>query len=137
MSLFYCVRGMLILLYRYEPGSICSLKPQTSEEEIQTFLNLNGLEEKADQPFVIHNLDTGKPTSHPACCAVESDQMPSDQPIPLHLPRNKPTTLRRILRDHVDVRQSPRKSFFEWMARFTDSDLERERLEEFLADPVS
>lgn len=63
--------------------------------------------------------------------------MPPDQPIPLHLPRNKPTTLRRILRDHVDVRGSPRKSFFEWMARFTESDLERERLQEFLADPVS
>ncbi|KAJ9116945.1 hypothetical protein QFC22_004603 [Naganishia vaughanmartiniae] len=42
----------------------------------------------------------------------------------------------RILRDHVDVRQPPRKSFFEWMARFTTSELEKERLEEFLADPV-
>ncbi|GHJ86425.1 hypothetical protein NliqN6_2827 [Naganishia liquefaciens] len=100
----------------YDPGSICSLKPQSSEEEIQTFLSLNGLEDAADQPFVIRPLNP-------------------DQPIPLHLPRSKPTTLRRILRDHVDVRQSPRKSFFEWMARFTESDLERERLEEFLADP--
>lgn len=63
--------------------------------------------------------------------------MPSDQNVPLHLPRKKPTTLRRILRDHVDVRQPPRKSFFEWLARFTTSELEKERLEEFLVDPVS
>ncbi|KAJ9101001.1 hypothetical protein QFC20_005285 [Naganishia adeliensis] len=101
----------------YAPGSIASLKPQTTEEEIQTFLSLNGLEETADKPFVIRSLD-------------------ADQSVPLHLPRKKPTTLRRILRDHVDVRQPPRKSFFEWLARFTTSELEKERLEEFLVDPV-
>lgn len=63
--------------------------------------------------------------------------MPLEQTVPLHLPREKPTTLRRILRDHVDVRQPPRKSFFEWLARFTTSEVEKERLEEFLVDPVS
>ncbi|KAJ9122725.1 hypothetical protein QFC24_004154 [Naganishia onofrii] len=78
---------------------------------------MNKLEEEADQAFVIQPIDT-------------------DQQVPLHLPRGKPTTLRRILRDHVDVRQPPRNPFFEWMARFTTSELERERLEEFLADPV-
>lgn len=54
------VESLTIPWLRYAPGSISSLKPQTSEEEIQTFLSLNGLEDTADQPFVIQSLDTGK-----------------------------------------------------------------------------
>jgi hypothetical protein len=124
---------------RYQPGSIASLKPQTTEEEIETFLNLNGLEDAADKPFVIRSLDAGELANASIIALVRllSGRTSSDQSVPLHLPRQKPTTLRRILRDHVDVRQPPRKSFFEWMARFTTSELEKERLEEFLVDPVS
>lgn len=54
---------------RYQPGSIASLKPQTTEEEIETFLSLGGLEDSADTPFVIRSLDAGKPSPCPPCLA--------------------------------------------------------------------
>lgn len=61
-----------------------------------------------------------------------------DQPIPVHLPSSDTsTTLRRLLTSHLDLRSSPRKSFFEWLRRFATDEREQERLDEFLADPVS
>lgn len=61
-----------------------------------------------------------------------------DQPLPIHLPpSDRPTTLRRLLAHHLDLRCSPRKSFFEWLRRLSTDEREQERLDEFLSDPVS
>jgi sulfite reductase alpha subunit-like flavoprotein len=60
-----------------------------------------------------------------------------DQPLPLHLPpTGQTTTLRRLLTYHLDMRGSPRKSFFEWLRRLSGDEREQERLDEFIADPV-
>jgi hypothetical protein len=37
----------------------------------------------------------------------------------------------------LDIRCSPRKSFFEWLRRISVDEREQERLDEFIADPVS
>jgi sulfite reductase alpha subunit-like flavoprotein len=60
----------------------------------------------------------------------------SDQPLPSHLPTGV-TTLRKLLTEHLDMRCSPRKSFFEWLRRISPDDFEQSRLDEFIADPVS
>ncbi|KAK4685770.1 hypothetical protein P7C73_g4378, partial [Tremellales sp. Uapishka_1] len=101
----------------YLPGSIASLQPSLSTEEVNTFLDLMGLRETADTAVVIRPL-------------------PPDQPIPSHLPP-VPTTLRSLLTNHLDLRAPPRKSFFEWMRRLSPDEREQERLNEFIADPVS
>ena len=43
----------------YAPGSICSLRPETSPEEVDTFLKLNKLEDEADRPMIIDTLNDG------------------------------------------------------------------------------
>lgn len=60
---------------------------------------------------------------------------PPEQDIPPHLPSG-PTTLRTLLTHHLDLRQPPRKSFFEWLRRLSADEREQERLDEFLDDPV-
>lgn len=49
--------------WNYAPGSICSLKPETSDEEIETFLKYTDLKDQADKLVVIRPLNAGKPLS--------------------------------------------------------------------------
>ncbi|WRT65231.1 NADPH-dependent diflavin oxidoreductase 1 [Kwoniella shivajii] len=101
----------------YLPGSICSLQPQSSEADVDSFLELMDLEPQAEIPMTIKSL-------------LE------EQHLPLHLPPlNKPTTLRSLLTNHLDIHCSPRKSFFEWLRRLSLDEREQERLDEFIADP--
>ncbi|WWD21879.1 NADPH-dependent diflavin oxidoreductase 1 [Kwoniella shandongensis] len=101
----------------YLPGSICSLQPQSSAEDVDAFLEMSGLEDQADIPMTITALH-------------------DEQPLPPHLPPSKtPTTLRSLLTNHLDIRASPRKSFFEWLRRLSPDERERERLDEFIEDP--
>jgi sulfite reductase alpha subunit-like flavoprotein len=107
---------------------------------VDTFLKLNKLEDEADRPMIIDNLNHGTfrlssrikylPFSHRVANTA-------DQPLPRHLPRQTVTTLRRVLQRHLDLRAPPRKSFFEWLRRFSTEELEVDRLDEFIADPVS
>ncbi|WVR04245.1 NADPH-dependent diflavin oxidoreductase 1 [Kwoniella sp. DSM 27419] len=101
----------------YPPGSICSLQPQSKTEDVDTFLDLMDLARQADEPLVIQSA------------------LP-EQPLPPHLPPSgRPTTLRSLLTNHLDIRCSPRKSFFEWLRRLSPDEREQERLDEFIADP--
>ncbi|WWC87379.1 NADPH-dependent diflavin oxidoreductase 1 [Kwoniella dendrophila CBS 6074] len=101
----------------YLPGSICSIQPQSSEEDVNTFLELMNLEDQADIPITVQSV-------------LE------EQPLPEHLPpHDKPTTLRSLLTNHLDIRCSPRKSFFEWLRRLSLDEREQERLDEFIDDP--
>lgn len=56
------------------------------------------------------------------------------QELPEHLPLGV-TSLRRLLTWHLDLKAPPRKSFFEWLRRFTSDEREEERLDEFVSDP--
>lgn len=90
-----------------------------STEEVDDFLDEQDLLDIADKPFYLHS-------------AIP------DQPLASHLPpATSTTTLRRLLTYHVDIRCSPRKSFFEWLRRLSADEREQERLDDFLADPVS
>ncbi|WVW78975.1 NADPH-dependent diflavin oxidoreductase 1 [Kwoniella bestiolae CBS 10118] len=101
----------------YLPGSICSLQPQSSKEEVDDFLEMMDLESQADIPMRV-------------------DSLLQEQPLPQHLPpSSKPTTLRSLLTNHLDIRCSPRKSFFEWLRRLSPDEREQERLDEFIDDP--
>nr|XP_019008983.1 NADPH-ferrihemoprotein reductase [Kwoniella pini CBS 10737]OCF47764.1 NADPH-ferrihemoprotein reductase [Kwoniella pini CBS 10737] len=101
----------------YLPGSICSLQPQSSEDEVYTFLELMDLESQADVPMFVNSVM-------------------EEQALPQHLPpSDKPTTLRSLLTNHLDIRCSPRKSFFEWLRRLSLDEREQERLDEFIDDP--
>ncbi|OCF33987.1 NADPH-ferrihemoprotein reductase [Kwoniella heveanensis BCC8398] len=101
----------------YASGSICSLQPQSSAEDVNEFLEMMDLVSVADDPLTIESL------------------LP-EQPLPPHLPpKGSPTTLRSLLTNHLDIRCSPRKSFFEWLRRLSPDEREQERLDEFLEDP--
>ena len=58
----------------------------------------------------------------------------SDQPLPSHIP-STPTTIRHLLLHHLDIRGTPRKSFFEWLRRVSPNETEQERLDDFISDP--
>lgn len=58
----------------------------------------------------------------------------ADQPLPRHLTHQ--ATLRELLTEHLDIRCSPRRSFFEWLRRISQDEREQERLDDFLSDPV-
>ncbi|WVQ68745.1 NADPH-dependent diflavin oxidoreductase 1 [Kwoniella botswanensis] len=101
----------------YLPGSICSLQPQSDQADVNTFLEIMDLESQADIPMQV-------------------EALLEEQPLPQHLPpSDKPTTLRSLLTNHLDLRCSPRKSFFEWLRRLSPDEREQERLDEFIDDP--
>lgn len=103
----------------YLPASIANLQPAMSTEEVDAFLAGQALVDIADRPVSIRSA------------------LP-DQPMPSHLPPSgHTTTLRRLLTNHLDLRASPRKSFFEWLRRLSGDEREQERLDEFISDPVS
>jgi sulfite reductase alpha subunit-like flavoprotein len=89
-----------------------------SPVEVDAFLDCQGMADIADQPLRILS-------------AIP------DQPLPAHLPPSGHiTTLRILLTHHLDLRCSPRKSFFEWLRRLSQDEREQERLDEFIFDPV-
>lgn len=102
------------------------------------FLEMMELTSKADEVITIETLLDGvfaRPLLSPL---IVFSPLSSEQPLPSHLPpAGTPTTLRSLLTNHLDIRCSPRKSFFEWLRRLSTNEMERERLDEFIADPVS
>jgi hypothetical protein len=44
----------------YLPGSICSLQPRLSEDEVELFLEINGLQDRADEVVYIESADQGQ-----------------------------------------------------------------------------
>lgn len=101
------------------PAAIANLQPSMSVEEVDAFLDSQDMSEMADKPIRIRS------------------SIP-DQPLPAHFPpQDRTTTLRHLLAHHLDLRCSPRKSFFEWLRRLSQDEREQERLDEFISDPVS
>ena len=62
---------------------------------------------------------------------VETRSVLAGMPLPAHWPRY--TSLRELCTKHLDVFSVPRKSFFEWLSHFTTSELETEKLQEFIS----
>lgn len=103
----------------YAPASIANLQPACLPEEVEEFLSSQDLLSVADKPIRV------------------TSALPH-QALPQHLPPDsRTTTLRRLLTHHLDLRASPRKSFFEWLRRLSADEREQERLDEFISDPVS
>lgn len=47
-----------------------------------------------------------------------------DQPLPSHLQSPLRTTLRYLLKNELDIESVPRVSFFEWLAGFSEGDMQ-------------
>ena len=57
--------------------------------------------------------------------------MATDQSLPDHIPVT--TTLREVFTRYLDINAVPRRSFFAILKHFTNDEMEREKLEEFLS----
>ncbi|ELU06663.1 hypothetical protein CAPTEDRAFT_168710 [Capitella teleta] len=93
----------------YEPGDVLMVMPQNSEENVTEFCQLLKLSPSMLISFSLR--DSGQ-TLPPALA--------------------KPCTVESLARYYLDLNSRPRQFFWEILANFTTSDLEREKLQEFL-----
>ncbi|KAM0793619.1 hypothetical protein ACM66B_001052 [Microbotryomycetes sp. NB124-2] len=89
----------------YEAGDVLEIKPQNAPEDVERFLKSAGWIEIADDLF-------------------EFSAATTDQPLPPHLPSPYVASLRQILTEELDVSSVPRLSFFEWLAAFSEGDMQ-------------
>ncbi|GAA5973540.1 hypothetical protein JCM11641_007108 [Rhodosporidiobolus odoratus] len=89
----------------YTAGDVLEIRPQNSKEEVDRFLTSARWEDIADDVYLVtpSNLD---------------------QPLPPHLPTPFRTTVRYLLTYELDISSVPRLSFFEWLAGFSEGDME-------------
>ncbi|EPQ55673.1 riboflavin synthase domain-like protein [Gloeophyllum trabeum ATCC 11539] len=98
---------------RYAPGDVACILPQNPPDDVQTFLELMGWEDHADEPVSVH------PTL-------------GDQTLPPFLPPR--TTLRALLTTHLSISAVPRRAFWECLRWFLQDEMEREKVGEFLSE---
>ncbi|KAF4588599.1 NAPDH-dependent diflavin reductase [Pleurotus pulmonarius] len=96
----------------YFPGDVAVIHPEIPEERVEEILDILGWTDDADTAYTV------RPTS-------EDQSLPSDIP--------STVSIRILLRCHVDFLAVPRRSFFQMLRYFTTSDVEAERLDEFLS----
>ncbi|KAK4055080.1 NAPDH-dependent diflavin reductase [Microbotryomycetes sp. JL201] len=89
----------------YEAGDVLEIKPENAPEDVERFLSSAGWTDIADDYF-------------------EFSPSNADQPLAPHLPRSYIATLRQILTEELDVSSVPRVSFFEWLAAFSEGDMQ-------------
>ncbi|GAA5858680.1 hypothetical protein JCM8547_001418 [Rhodosporidiobolus lusitaniae] len=89
----------------YTAGDVLEIRPQNRKEEVDRFLASAGWEDKADDVYTITASN-------------------SDQPLPPHLPSPFRTTLRYLLTYELDISCVPTLSFFEWLAGFSEGDMQ-------------
>ncbi|KAF9040091.1 hypothetical protein BJ165DRAFT_1531064 [Panaeolus papilionaceus] len=97
----------------YEPGDVAVIHPIALSSDVESFLDEVGWIEQADEPLKIQHVMLG------------------DQSLPGHLP--SVTTLRQLFTLYLDFDAVPRRSFFQFIRHFTTSELEQEKLDEFLS----
>ncbi|KAF9171711.1 NADPH-dependent diflavin oxidoreductase 1 [Mortierella sp. AD011] len=96
----------------YHAGDVLSLRPRNLEKDVNEFLEYNGWTDISDDPFtIVENL--------------------SDHTLPKHIPHRQ--TLRSLLTNHLNVFSTPRTSFFQLLAHFTDNEDEKEKLRDFVS----
>ena len=100
-------------------------------QDVEAFLSCVGYANTADDPIEIRHTLLGE---HRLGCQLLSTSHYSlkDQHLPDHIPTI--TTLREIFTRYVDINAVPRRSFFALLKYFTQDDMEREKLEEFLSE---
>ncbi|KAF9502092.1 riboflavin synthase domain-like protein [Pleurotus eryngii] len=96
----------------YFPGDVAVIHPEIPEERVEEILDILGWTDDADVVYTI------RPTA-------EDQSLPSDIP--------SAVSIRVLFRRHVDFLGVPRRSFFQMLRYFTTSDVEAERLDEFLS----
>ncbi|TFK27310.1 riboflavin synthase domain-like protein [Coprinopsis marcescibilis] len=97
---------------QYSPGDVAVIHPVALDADVTILLDRLGWVDVADKPFkVVREM--------------------SDQSLPDYLPET--TTLRAIFTRYLDFNAVPRRSFFQYLWYFTPDEVEREKLDEFLA----
>jgi sulfite reductase alpha subunit-like flavoprotein len=94
---------------KYSPGDVLMVRPQNMADTVVEFMNLLGLE--PDAAFTVQSVQTAADVS---LCLLP-----------------QPCTIRQLVTDYLDINAIPRRYFWELMSIFTDSDIEREKLQEF------
>lgn len=95
----------------YEPGDVCTIYPENSDDNVRQFINLLHLDpkqkiklEKRDLNYMINYL---------------YDFIPEG------------TTIEDLIKYYFDIQSVPKRSFFEYLWPFSDDELERSKLREF------
>eukprot|EP00795_Rhopilema_esculentum_P010504 gene10504-19221_t len=92
----------------YSPGDIVVIQPENSDTVVDEFTQLLGLNQNETLKF------------------SSSD---AENPVPTVLER--PLTINRLVKTHLDVQGVPKRYFFELLSFFTPSEMEKEKLLEF------
>eukprot|EP00761_Pharyngomonas_kirbyi_P002362 gb/GECH01002366.1/.p1 GENE.gb/GECH01002366.1/~~gb/GECH01002366.1/.p1 ORF type:complete len:612 (+),score=138.92 gb/GECH01002366.1/:1-1836(+) len=95
----------------YHAGDILGMWPKNQESNVDRLLkrlNLDG-----EEPIFIEAIDPDAPTTN------------------LPISREYSITWRTLFTEYLDIQGSPRRYFFELLSHFTDSELEKDRLEYF------
>ena len=104
----------------YDPGDILTIFPRNPPKDVETMLSLMGWVSVADQEVCfIRNRSFGRNGHY--------------SPPPLNLePTSSPKSLRKVLTENLDLNAIPKRSFFAMIACFTDDQMQKERLLEFV-----
>lgn len=94
---------------RYSPGDVMMIQPQNMPDTVDEFIDLLHL--TPDAQFTLQQNDP-------------------DTPLPVTLPL--PCTCRYLVENYLDIYSIPRRYFWQLLGYFTDDDLEREKLREFI-----
>ncbi|KAF8476948.1 electron transfer flavoprotein beta-subunit [Kalaharituber pfeilii] len=108
----------------YSPGDVLSLSPQNLPKDVNEFIALQNWESIADRPLKV------SPTPY-LLSLTRTSKLPLP-PSPIKHPVS-PLTLRSLLTHHLDITAIPRRSFFSYIANYTDDARHKERLLEFIA----
>ena len=115
------------------------VKPQNRSEAVDHFLSVMGY-----SPHQLVTMEQNDPGTRNALSqthlilSLDSSIFPAislllsplaDTPLPVSLPN--PCSMSHIATHYLGIQSVPRRSFFEYLSKFTENELEREKLEEF------
>lgn len=95
----------------YDPGDTAMIIPKNFAEEVDEFLALVHLDPEQEVSLVREQSDFND--------------------INIYDSLSKPTSIRRIVAEYMDIHAVPRRSFFDLLWRFSKDETEREKLQEF------
>ena len=100
----------------YEPGDVMKIFPKNAEDDVAQLIHIMHWTHVADTEF--------------SFVPAVGDPDQTRPPVPIEFPHQR-KTLRSIIRDHLDLNDIPRRSFFSAIAHFTDDEFQKQRLIEF------
>lgn len=95
----------------YDPGDVCTIYPQNSEDNVLEFLRLLNLDPR--KKFSVKKLDPNYMVNY------LYDFIPNGLEI------------RDLVKYYLDIKSVPKRSFFEYLWPFSDDQMERDKLKEF------